>query len=308
MARGATRALIVDDTEPMLLLLEEHLESNGFETVPARDGVEAWDVLQRETLAIDVVLLDRMMPNMDGMEVMARMKAHPVLCDIPVIMQTAVTGREAIVEGIQAGVYYYLTKPFDLNLMLSITRAAVADNTRRRRLQDEVRKRASGIGLMVSGTFRLRTLDEANNLAVTLAAACPQSREAVIGLSELLINAVEHGNLGIGYDGKTQLIASGEWRQEVSERLSRPDEQSRFVTVDVERGATEIAFTVTDQGEGFDWRRYLEMDPERAFDSHGRGIALARQISFQSLEYRGRGNQVVATVALPADGPQSGAG
>lgn len=45
--------------------------------------------------------------------------------------------------------------------------------------------------------------------------------------------------------------------------------------------------TITDQGEGFAWERYLEMDPSRAFDTHGRGIAMARMISFDSVEYRG---------------------
>ena len=57
-----------------------------------------------------------------------------------------------------------------------------------------------------------------------------------------------------------------------------------------------IEITVTDQGCGFDWQSYISLDEHRAFDSHGRGIAMARMMSFDTLEYRGCGNQVVGTI------------
>jgi phosphoserine phosphatase RsbU/P len=306
MDRGVTWALVVDDNKVALELLTSLLGIEGYHTVEARDGNQAWEILVREPDGFDVVLLDRMMPNVDGMEVMARIKAHPTLRNIPVIMQTAASSVEAIAQGIEAGVYYYLTKPFDAKVLLSITRAAVSDHGRRRRLRDEVRKRIDGFGLMATGTFHFRTIEEANNLAVALASACPDPRAAVIGLSELLVNAVEHGNLSIGYVGKSRLIDSQRWHEEVEDRLSRPENRSKLVTVNVERRAEEIVFTVIDQGEGFDWRKYLQMAPERAFESHGRGIALAWAISFDRLEYRGRGNEVVAAVACTAGLPENG--
>jgi hypothetical protein len=63
-----------------------------------------------------------------------------------------------------------------------------------------------------------------------------------------------------------------------------------------ERGDGEIRFTIKDRGDGFEWQRYFDIDPARAFDTHGRGILMARHFSFHSLEYRGCGNEVVATV------------
>jgi hypothetical protein len=57
-----------------------------------------------------------------------------------------------------------------------------------------------------------------------------------------------------------------------------------------------LVFTISDEGAGFDWRSYLEFSPERAFDPNGRGIAMARLTSFNILDYRDRGNIVVATV------------
>ena len=55
---------------------------------------------------------------------------------------------------------------------------------------------------------------------------------------------------------------------------------------------------IKDEGKGFAWQDYLEMDPNRAFDTHGRGIAMARMLSLDSVEYRGSGNEVVATIKL----------
>jgi phosphoserine phosphatase RsbU/P len=68
------------------------------------------------------------------------------------------------------------------------------------------------------------------------------------------------------------------------------------VEFEVERTASEVRFTIRDEGPGFEWQKYLDVDPRRAFDNHGRGIAIARGMSFDRLEYRGRGNEVVAVV------------
>ena len=68
------------------------------------------------------------------------------------------------------------------------------------------------------------------------------------------------------------------------------------VRVRVERHFDRLEFTVVDEGAGFDWQRYVEFDPDRAGDPNGRGIAMARMLSFASLEYRGNGNTAVATI------------
>ena len=53
-----------------------------------------------------------------------------------------------------------------------------------------------------------------------------------------------------------------------------------------------------DEGDGFDWEKYLSFDAERAFDTHGRGIAMASKLSFSSIEYHGKGNELTATIVL----------
>ncbi len=78
-----------------------------------------------------------------------------------------------------------------------------------------------------------------------------------------------------------------------------PEYAQRRVTVEVQRLASEVHFTVRDEGSGFDWRRYMDIDPARAFSPHGRGIAMAQRLCFDRMIYRGRGNEVVCTVRSP---------
>jgi hypothetical protein len=113
----------------------------------------------------------------------------------------------------------------------------------------------------------------------------------------LLFNAVEHGNLGLSYEEKTRLKWEDGWEQEVERRLALPENASKFASIRLDVGASEVVFTVQDTGAGFDWNAYLEFSPDRAFDPNGRGIAMARSLSFSNLEYQGNGNTVVARVA-----------
>lgn len=297
---AATRALVVDDNRLNRDMIAGQLGALGYDTVTACDGHEAWTVLQQDGDSLDVVLLDRRMPRMDGMELLARMKATPSLRALPVVMQTAANSERDVVEGIKAGVFYYLTKPFQPEVLLSVTVAAVEDYARVRRLQRDVRQRASALSMLRSARFTFRTLTEASDLATALASAFPDPPRQVIGLSELMVNAVEHGNLAITYDEKSALLKEGRLEAEVAARLSLPRFRDREVEIVFERHDDRIDLTITDQGDGFDWRRYLEMDPQRVFDSHGRGIALSRSVSFDALEYHGRGNKVVASVRLDA--------
>jgi len=294
--------LVVDDEVFNLEILSEHLTDSGYDVASAEDGAKAWALLEESPQRFDAVLLDRMMPNMDGMEVLARIKGHSQLSMLPVVMQTAKAARQDVLEGLEAGAYYYLTKPFDKETMLAIIKTAVEDYTAYRAIQEETKQTVRTLSLMRQGQFAFRTLDEAQDLATLLANAGPQAGKAVIGLSELLINAVEHGNLGITYNEKSELNEEGNWEAEVLRRLALPENADKRVVVSFEVEEDEMRFLISDQGPGFDWESYLEISPERAFDNHGRGIAMARMLSFDRVEYLGNGNQVLAAISVEQDG------
>jgi two-component system cell cycle response regulator len=105
------RILVVDDHEDNIELLRARLEARGYEVFGASDGQAALD--QVEHITPDLILLDVMMPRMDGMEVVRRLKANKNLPFIPVIMQTALDSTENKVEGLDAGADDYITKPIN---------------------------------------------------------------------------------------------------------------------------------------------------------------------------------------------------
>jgi anti-sigma regulatory factor (Ser/Thr protein kinase) len=183
--------------------------------------------------------------------------------------------------------------------------AAIADEACQlaKRSATVAKSLAHSLQLLHDGRFTFRTLDEARSLASMVASVFPDPMRVEVGICELLLNAVEHGNLEITYDEKTQLLASGRLEEEVAHRSMLPRYADRHAVVEIQRGATEIRLIVKDQGGGFDWRPYLDFSEERAPDSHGRGIATARLLCFTRLEYRGNGNEVVAVLDLSTASP-----
>lgn len=297
-----TRILLAEDEEIIAIIIADLLTSEGYKVDVCADGEAAWRKLQTPGEDYDVILLDRIMPRMDGMELLHLIKSEPTLMHIPVIMETAQSDQTSIHEGLAQGAYYYLTKPFQADILLAVTRAAVEQVRERRTLLKGIRQAELPITFMSRGSFRFKRLEEGRALAYFLAHACPDPARTIQGLQELLVNAVEHGNLGISYAEKGALLLDGLWQNEVERRLGLPEFRERQVMVDFERRHDELCFIIEDQGEGFDWSGYLDFSPERAFDLHGRGIAMAGKISFDQLVYEGRGNRVVASLRLPANG------
>ncbi|MCK4709665.1 MAG: response regulator, partial [Gammaproteobacteria bacterium] len=292
--------LVVDDELFNLELVKEYLSESeaDIETVCVNNGEEALSILQESPDKFSVVVLDRMMPGIDGMEVLSRIKADSQLCRLPVIMQTAKTGKESMLEGLNAGAYYYLAKPYDQQTLVAIVSTAIRDYQQYIEIQNSLKQTSQSLVLMDKGKFSFKSIDDGRNLAALLANACPNPDAVMLGLTELMINAVEHGNLGINYDEKSKLNAEGDWENEVERRLELPLYKDKIVTIEFSRGKNDITFLIIDQGAGFDWNQYMEICPSRAFDSHGRGIAMANSISFSQVEYLDIGNKVCAKVSL----------
>ena len=116
--------LAVDDEQFNLALLAGIFDDTEFEVVRARNGMEALKKLQ-ELKKCDVILLDRMMPKIDGMVVLRTLKADPRYRSIPVIMQTAVGEPKQIEEAMAAGACGYVVKPYDEDVIWSAVRNAL---------------------------------------------------------------------------------------------------------------------------------------------------------------------------------------
>lgn len=298
MAIKRPHILIVDDEVHNLEIISEVLQDEDFTLTEANNGATAWKILEQAPELYDVILLDRMMPGIDGLEVLEKIKRHEILKYCPVILQTAKSDKTDIIEGIKAGAYYYLTKPFDDQMLLSIVRSAVEERSHYLSMMIMLDENNKSLGLMNVAQFRFRDIDEAQRLSSLLAKACPQPEQIINGLSELMINAIEHGNLGITYDEKSTLLEQDGLQTEIRQRLSDDKYKHKYANVDFQRSEEKLEIFITDQGEGFNWKKYISFDPERATHSHGRGIAMANYTTFAEVEYQGKGNIVKVTIPL----------
>lgn len=296
MIKPTERLLLVDDEQINIELLETFLSVEPYELHTATNGNDALEMLENDPEKYDTILLDRVMPGLNGMDLLLKIKLHPKLKSIPVIFQTSKDKKEDVLEGIKAGAYYYLTKPYEPETLLAVVRSAVNEYGQYRHLKDEANNKFSAFELLISGRFEIFTLPECKNLSSLMANVCPEPNKAVLGLWELLCNAVEHGNLGISYKEKGVLNEKNKWQVEVDRRMALPENIDKKVVMTYERAENTIRFIIQDQGKGFDWEKYLSFDPDRAFDSHGRGIAMAATHCFDKIEYKGAGNIVEAVI------------
>ncbi len=150
--------------------------------------------------------------------------------------------------------------------------------------------------LDLAGGYRFASRKEAQKLAMMFSQVSRDPVPLAIGLSELFLNAIEHGCLEIGHDEKGQLIENGLLNEEIMRRRSSEKYRHRCASVDVRQTDQTLLFKIEDPGKGFDYDAYLKDNASHS-KKHGRGIAMAKGC-FSRLEYFGDGNIVEAEFKL----------
>lgn len=157
MMNPKSKILLVDDEPLNVALLEAVLVSRGHEVIPAGGGPEALDLVRKDR--VDLVLLDIMMPGMDGFEVCRRIKEDERLQDVPVIMLTSLHSKEDRIRGIEAGADDFISKPFDQGEVLARIRMLL----KMRELNQSLRSSYRHINLLGSlGESMIRSFDPLN--------------------------------------------------------------------------------------------------------------------------------------------------
>jgi len=149
----SARILVVDDVDTNVRLLEAKLTIEYFDVVTCNDGATAIELARTEQP--DLILLDVMMPKMDGFETCRRLKDDPATRHIPVVLVTALDGRQDRIRGLEAGADDFLSKPYDDLILM----ARVRSLTRLKVMVDELREREESgrrFGIGGAGVERLR--------------------------------------------------------------------------------------------------------------------------------------------------------
>ena len=294
----AINILAVEDELVSMNFLQAQINNLGHEFISATNGQEALKSLDNNHANIDVIIMDREMPIMDGLTAVKKIKQSRHFKNIPIIMVTGADSTQEMQEGMDAGVFYYLTKPVDTEMLKSVLSAAIRESKQTRTLAKELGRHKTSFHLIDTAKFKYKTLSDAESLSAFIANCFPEPERVLSGLGELLINAVEHGNLNIGYDKKSDLVTTKTWRSEIDRMQQLPENTQKHVTVTIAHKDDGTYVIIEDEGSGFEWKKFLTIDPSRSGDNHGRGIAQARATSFDKLTYNEKGNQAVAYVGL----------
>lgn len=295
--------LVVDDDEVNLMIIIKGAQEAGYRVKPFMSSEEAWEFLKHDPNGVDIALLDKMMPGMNGIDMLKHIKSHRTLKHIPVILQTGDVGVEQMREGLENGAYYYLSKPFHPDVLKAILHSAENECAIREEMMEQINgNQAKFVGLLQEGEFTLRTHAEARVFAAAISRLSPQPEMTALGLVELLANSIEHGNLDIGFEKKSHCLWTHTWVQELAARAESPEYGRRTVRVHVSTTAAGLHLVITDEGNGFDWQRYVREEDRliKLSEPSGRGIAKSL-IMLGDVRYVGKGNEVHCIIGQPAN-------
>lgn len=125
-SKNKERILIVDDEEDILELVQYNVEREGYQTLCAVTGEQALQIVQTDK--VDMVILDLMLPGINGLEVAKSIKRNPQKTNIPIIMLTAKGEETDIITGLELGADDYVTKPFSPKILLARIKAVIRKN------------------------------------------------------------------------------------------------------------------------------------------------------------------------------------
>lgn len=141
-----------------------------------------------------------------------------------------------------------------------------------------------------------RELKEIDEIATSIAEYLPDDDMLRSGIYELLVNAIEHGNLEIGFELKSRLLEQNTLQQEIENRLADPLYSERRASIIILQDEQEICIAIQDAGKGFAWRDYIEKTQSDTA-LHGRGLLIAKNSGFSEFMFNPQGNQVTCIIS-----------
>ena len=284
------KVLIVEDDFTSREYLKEVVKNQGYTCFTAENGMEGLEVYHDKLP--DLILCDIQMPMMNGLELLEELRKEK--SNAIIVMLTAFGTEEYAVQSFQKGANNYLKKPIyhkDLILLLKRYDQVLRSRTVDREFPGEVLRR--------EGTFRFKSQIEnipsiVDRLVKETGSLFDSSErtEIEVGLNELIMNAIEHGDLEISMYEKAKALENNELNQLYKERQSDEKLLNRYVTVHYKLNLESCEWIIQDEGQGFDWQSLPNPTiGKNLFVLNGRGIFISR-FQFDELEYIGAGNIV----------------
>ncbi len=287
--------LIIDDNVDLLEYLKDFFMIYNYEVILAESGNEGIEKFRE--FSPDIVISDIRLPDKSGNIVVKEIKE--IDKDVPIIVITGYSDHNLILSAMRNGAVELLKKPFkpkDLKYLISKIEI----------LFKKIRVKLSASFLQ----WEKRHLKISNDIHII-----PSVTDYIfanvdyifgeisfmkIGLQEILINAIEHGNLEISYEEKQKLLSSGEYNRALREKALRPENVNKVVDIKVFSTTDYLKLTIEDMGKGFDLTSIPDpQNPENFLNEHGKGIMMTLN-AYDEVIYNEKGNKV--TLVKYADG------
>jgi YesN/AraC family two-component response regulator len=282
--------LVIDDEKSIRDMLRAGFTQYGYNFYDAADGINGIEVYKRTRP--DIVLTDVKMPEMSGLELTRQLKG--IETDADIVIMTGYGSEELVIEALRSGATNYIKKPISLNELFNILDGIILNRERRRKsevIKDVVvfEKKKLVIDNEISRIWGIINQILFNIPNGVSDAGLEGMR---LGLYEIILNAIEHGNLGISYEEKSESIQNNKYLDLLESRSSQPDRKQKRVFIDCTIDHMELSVEIRDQGEGFDFHEFAGTESrEEILRAHGRGIFLA-SLYFDRIEYVEPGNTV----------------
>lgn len=294
------KVLLVDHEEYNLDILDRFLSNKGFTLIKARNIFEGLEKLAKHS-DIDLVLLEWTMPGGSSIAMLRKLKSDPLYKDTPVIVMGIDPDKKDVQLGLELGIYYFISKPYERDILLCKIQSAI----RRRMYLNNLHcagcliankdiELKSGLTKLIEGKFEYRTVKGAKKIASVIAGATNNSDQVMMAITELLVNAIEHGNLEIDSDTKSRLMLENLWEEELEFRLNSEYYKNRKACVEIIKKDNKLIIKITDEGSGFDWKEHMRNKDVDSSKINGRGIYIAAK-DLLSVEYQGKGNEVICS-------------
>ncbi len=284
------KILVVENNVPSREYLQDLLHFEGYDCEVASNGEEGLALY--DEYKPDLILSDVRMPYMDGLTLLRTLRQNQ--SDVFFVLTTAYGGPMDVNDAYRQGVNDYLVKPIDSELLLKKVRKYnnIISN---RKLRQEVEGKVINKSLKIKFPTKYEHIPAMvsrliSDIAVPISGVVTLALES--SLTELITNAIEHGNLEITSAEKNRSHSCYEFDKLIEERMKDPKLAGRFVTVDYHQTENYVEWIISDEGQGFDWRDVLDpTDDANILKLSGRGIYFTKR-DVDEIEYLGRGNIV----------------
>jgi CheY-like chemotaxis protein len=284
--------LIIEDDNEIVELINSYFKEIEVAIDHVGDGLQAIDLILEEPDKYDLILVDRVLPGIDGIELIKKIKNSSSSVLTPVVMITSSAKDEQVSNGIKAGAFYYLIKPLRKKSFLTVVEKSFAyvDHDRNGRKYFNTFLRGNNFVNQLNAT--IRNYKDVKDLSYTLSFYFKNPDKAFRGIYELIINSVEHGLYNIGKN-KNKLIKEGKYADQLESSYSNLA-NNNLVKVSLTNNRKFTQIEIQDPGEGFNWKNFLSLDPANSNKESGKGVAYAKQVCFDEVIFNKKGNVVMA--------------